>query len=69
MGSALKDRTQLNEAIFCYQRAIALNPDFVIALANLANVYKDLGRVTEAIELYQRAIKIKPDFVEVLPPY
>lgn len=61
----MKDRGQLNEAIFCYQRAIAINPEFVISLANLANVYKDIGKVVEAIDLYQRAIGIKPDFVEV----
>nr|KAJ3421714.1 hypothetical protein HK105_002573 [Polyrhizophydium stewartii] len=69
LGSALKDRGQLDEGISCYQRAIALHPDFYIALANLANVLKDLGRVDEAIRLYRRALDVKPDFVEAFCNY
>ncbi|KAK5672389.1 hypothetical protein QVD99_001156 [Batrachochytrium dendrobatidis] len=64
LGSALKDRGNMEQGISCYQRAIALQPDFYIALANLANVFKDLNRVDEAIELYRRALAVKPDFVE-----
>ncbi|TPX71046.1 hypothetical protein SpCBS45565_g01190 [Spizellomyces sp. 'palustris'] len=69
LGSALKDRGQVNEGIACYQRAISIQPDFFIALANLANVYKDLGRVEEGIDLYRRALKVKPDFIEAFCNY
>ncbi|TPX35753.1 hypothetical protein SmJEL517_g01934 [Synchytrium microbalum] len=82
LGSALKDRGQAStlqeynlglllfaQGIECYQRAIALHPDFYIALANLANVYKDQGRVDEAIELYRRALRVKPDFIEAFCNY
>ncbi|KAJ3380453.1 hypothetical protein HDU92_005964 [Lobulomyces angularis] len=69
LGSALKDRGQINEGISCYQQAIAIQPDFFIALANLANVYRDLGRVEEAVDLYRRALQIKPDFVEAFCNY
>lgn len=69
LGSALKDKGQVNEGIYCYQRAITIQPDFFIALANLANVYKDLGRVVEAIDFYKRALVVKPDFVEAFCNY
>ena len=69
LGSALKDRGQVNEGIQCYQRAIALQPDFYIALANLANVYKDLGKVEESILLYRRALRVRPDFIEAFCNY
>lgn len=69
MGSAFKDRGLVDQGISCYQKAISLNPNFYIALANLANVFKDIGRVQEAIDLYRRALHQKPGFIEAFCNY
>jgi tetratricopeptide (TPR) repeat protein len=36
LGNALKDKGELEEAIRCYRRAIAIKPDFVDAHVNLS---------------------------------
>jgi tetratricopeptide (TPR) repeat protein len=36
LGNALEDKGELEEAIRCYRRAIAIKPDFVDAQVNLS---------------------------------
>jgi predicted O-linked N-acetylglucosamine transferase (SPINDLY family) len=66
LGSLLKDIGQLGPAITMYQRAVACDGNFDIALANLANAVKDQGRIKDAIEYYQRAVNANPDFAEAV---
>ena len=40
--------------------ALALNPTFVPALLNLANLQEDLGRREDALALYERVLAIDP---------
>ena len=42
------------------QAALALNPRYVPALLNLANLHEDLGRQDDAAALYERALGIDP---------
>ncbi len=42
------------------QAALALNPRYVPALLNLANLHEDLGRRDDAAALYERALAIDP---------
>jgi len=65
LGAALKELGRLDEAIACYNQAIALKPDFAEAHSNLGNVLKELGRLDEALTSYNQAIALKPDFAEV----
>ena len=46
--------------------ALKLNPTYVPALMNLANLHEDLGRRTEAAETYARILALKPDNLEAL---
>ncbi|KAK2630285.1 hypothetical protein QTJ16_001105 [Diplocarpon rosae] len=66
LGSLLKDIGQLSAAITMYEKAVACDGSFDIALANLANAVKDQGRTSDAIEYYRRAVASSPDFAEAV---
>jgi predicted O-linked N-acetylglucosamine transferase (SPINDLY family) len=59
-GTALASLGRLDEAAGCYERAVALAPDYLDALINLGNTRKDLGRLDEALASYDRALAISP---------
>lgn len=42
------------------RRALELNPNYLAALLNLANLSEDFGRGPEAIALYERALELDP---------
>ncbi|MEO9053564.1 MAG: sulfotransferase [Steroidobacteraceae bacterium] len=48
------------------QRALTLNPAYIPALLNLANLYEDLGKRAEASSLYARILSIEPATFEAL---
>jgi len=66
LGSLLKDVGQLDMAIQMYEKAVACDGNFDIALTNLANAVKDRGRVSDAIYYYKRAVTANPDFAEAV---
>jgi predicted O-linked N-acetylglucosamine transferase (SPINDLY family) len=66
LGSLLKDIGQLDAAIGMYERAVACDGKFDIALANLANAVKDKGRIGDAIGYYKRAVEVNPEFAEAV---
>jgi tetratricopeptide (TPR) repeat protein len=51
-------------AINCYQRSIALKPDFFEAHYNLGGAFHECGRFDEAISHYEEALALKPDFID-----
>ena len=53
---------KLKEAVFCYRKAIKLNPDFADAHFNLGNLMRNLGKLKEAEISYLKAIEINPNF-------
>ena len=53
-------------ALSCYDRALALRPDFIQAFNNRGAVLKQMRRYDEALESYDRALALQPDHVEVL---
>lgn len=66
LGSLLKDIGQLDLAIEMYERAVACDGTFDIALTNLANAVKDRGRINDAIAYYKRAVRSNPGFAEAV---
>jgi tetratricopeptide (TPR) repeat protein len=62
LGTALRARGQLADAIDCYRRALQIAPDFAEAHNNLGCAYRDLGQLEDAASSYRRALAIKPDF-------
>jgi tetratricopeptide (TPR) repeat protein len=49
--------------------ALALNPAYLPALQNLANLCEDLGRRAEALGLYERILALEPRAYEALARY
>ncbi|HEX3951236.1 MAG TPA: sulfotransferase [Steroidobacteraceae bacterium] len=48
------------------QQALTLNPAYIPALINLANLYEDAGKRSEASSLYARILAIEPNAFEAL---
>ncbi len=63
-GNALKDLRRLDEALSCYNKAIALKSNLVDAHSNRSIVLYYLGRLDEALKSYDRTIALKPDHAE-----
>ena len=49
--------------------ALALNPDYLPALVNLANLKEDLGQRDEALALYERILALEPGSCDGLARY
>jgi len=65
LGNAYYGRGgMLPEAATAYFQAIALDPAFLDAYANLANALNDQGISEQAVEWCRRALALNPDYVE-----
>jgi len=51
------------------QQALAINPAYIPALLNLANLNEDLGRRPQAIAIYERILVLDPGCLEALARY
>src|SRR5688572_21273076 len=51
------------------QAALALNPTYVPALLNLANLREDFGKQAEAIALYEKVLALQPQCYVALARY
>ncbi len=63
-GINLANANRLEEAIACYQKAIALNPNFTVALYNLGTSLQALMRLDEAANAYRKVLALDPGFFE-----
>jgi Tfp pilus assembly protein PilF len=61
---ALSRRGQLDEAIACFEKAIALDTKSANAHNNLGNALKDKDQLDEAIASYKKAIVLDPKHAE-----
>jgi tetratricopeptide (TPR) repeat protein len=57
---------EVDQAIDLYQRALKIDPNFVLARYDLAVAYRGMGEVDKAIAEYEKALKINPRFPEAL---
>jgi tetratricopeptide (TPR) repeat protein len=64
LGSALRSKGRLNEAVECYNRALQINPDYAEAHNNLGSILRVQGRLDEAISHFCQAIEINSNFAE-----
>ena len=62
--STTGDPANFDEAAAAYRQALAVDPDLVPALINLANIHYARDEIAEAQALYERAIALEPDVFE-----
>ena len=65
MGDALQKMGKIDEASDYYREAIAIEPNFAEAYANLGTLYAQQKQWKRAIDYYQQALKVKPDFTAI----
>ena len=51
---------QLDASIESYNKALAIKPDFALAICNRGNALKDQGKFEEALEAYRKTVAIEP---------
>jgi predicted O-linked N-acetylglucosamine transferase (SPINDLY family) len=66
LGNALCDQGRADEAVACYEQAVALKPDYAEAHNNLGNALTEQGRLEEAIAHYEQALAVKADYPAAL---
>lgn len=62
LGNILQDQEKNSEAIFMYQRAVSVDPDFYRGYYNLGNMYLADDKPFMAIENYRKANKLNNEF-------
>ena len=65
-GRDLQQQGEFRGAIECYERAIAIAPNYAIAYSNLGVVKQQIGLLPEAIAHYRQALAIEPNLAETL---
>ncbi len=64
MGTSLHGQRRVEEAIACFQKVIALKPDFYGVYNNLGLAYKDIGKYNESLECFQKVIQADPRYTK-----
>ena len=64
LGVVLQDQGQIAESLALIERAVAIDPDFPDAHANLARGHRFLGDMEKAVTAARKAIALDPDLGE-----
>ena len=64
IGLALDEKGRNNEAIYHYNKAIHIKPDYAFAYNNRGISYSELGQYQQAIKDFNKAISIRPTYVD-----
>jgi tetratricopeptide (TPR) repeat protein len=65
LGQAYQQMGRLGDAVFCWEKALAINPDFPRAHRALALVHLTLGNKTKALEMLE---DFKTRYYHLMPP-
>ncbi|MGA7809149.1 tetratricopeptide repeat protein [Bradyrhizobium sp.] len=66
LGLSLERLGKLEQALACYDSALALNPRSAEGCNNRGNVLKALNRTDEALASYEQALALNSDYAEAL---
>jgi len=64
LGNERARQGRFDEALADYRRALELEPDYDLALRNIANLYRDMGRPDDAVAGYERLLRADPRNVQ-----
>lgn len=64
-ANMLKESGQLDEAVDCCMKALAIKPDYAEAYGDLGLIYKEQGKLDKAIASYRQALILDPDYAKV----
>jgi tetratricopeptide (TPR) repeat protein len=62
LGILYYDLARYADSVQCYQRAVAIRPEFPVALSNMTNSLSALSRYTEAEASARRALELNPRY-------
>lgn len=65
LGVALHDEGRFDDAVQRYQRALAIEPDYMPAQNNLGLTLRAQGKVTDAIAVYEQALRRNDDVADL----
>jgi tetratricopeptide (TPR) repeat protein len=63
-GAAFMAKGDYDQAIACFDKALAIEPSFAEAYCNRGTAYYEKGQYDPAISDFSRAIEIEPDFAQ-----
>ncbi len=66
LGVIYKERNDLPKAEYHYKYAIEIEPNFNLAIVNLAELYIQQKKYTEAIKLLENSLSLQPHNIELL---
>jgi protein O-GlcNAc transferase len=65
LGLTLRKLDKTDEAIACYQKAIAMQPEFALAHNSLGSALLARNELDAAMASFHKALKIEPDYAKV----
>ncbi|HSZ59053.1 MAG TPA: tetratricopeptide repeat protein [Tepidisphaeraceae bacterium] len=64
LGVILGNQRKFDEAMAAHRQALAIDPDYIDARANLASTLTDAGRAGEALDEYKQVLSLRSDWPE-----
>ena len=57
---------EYKKALECYDKALEMDPNFIMAWISKGNMFRELGKPEEAVECYDKALEINPHSSDAL---
>ena len=65
LGYSLFEKGKIDRAMYHYNKAILIAPDYIYAYLNRADAYARQGKYQSAVNDYNKAVALGPDFADV----
>ena len=64
LGNLYEDQNVMSEALRCYERAVAINPNYVLGYLGLGSAYQKTGQADLAAAQFRKVMNLAPDSPE-----